>query len=231
MRISVVIPTYNEAAAIGAAIEALGRQGFGKIIVADGGSEDDTRSLARATGSLVIESIRGRGAQMNAGAARASGELLLFVHADTVLPDRSRLLIEAAMAKPGVLGGAFHLRFDSSSLMMRIQSVASNVRSYYAVPFGDQALFVRKEFFFQTGGFISLGLMEDVEFARRMKRHGRLTMIRTPVTTSARRYRTHGFLRTAMTSQLLLAAFYLGVSPERLARFYRYRSPASSPEQ
>ena len=228
MQISVVIPTYNEAESIVPAIEALRQQGFDQIIVSDGDSTDDTVSLARAAGSRVVESARGRGVQMNAGAELASGDWLLFVHADTILPSRARRLIETATEVPRVLGGAFHLRFDSSSMLTRLQSFASNLRSYYAVPFGDQALFVCREFFRKSGGFRAMGLMEDVDLARRIRKHGRLKMIRIPVTTSARRYRARGFFRTVITNQLLLAAFYLGVSPERLARFYRYRSPVDS---
>ena len=230
MQISVVIPTHNEAESIAPAIAALAEHGFDEIIVADGGSADATVSLSHAAGASVVESTRGRGVQMNAGADVASGDLLLFVHADTVLPSEARRLIETSMEDPVVLGGAFHLRFDSNSRLLRLQSAASNVRSYYAVPFGDQALFVRKEFFVETGGFKNWGLMEDVELARRIKKYGRLKMIPSPVTTSARRYRRRGFLRTAMTNQLLLAAFYIGVSPERLARFYGYSPPVDSVE-
>lgn len=214
-----IIPVFNESSVIELTVQELFRQGFPEIIVVDGGSTDDTAEKARACGALVVQAERGRARQMNAGAGTSRGEILLFLHADMRLPENAVTLIRRALAG-GAVGGAFHLRFDSDSLLMRIQSIASNVRSYYAVPFGDQAIFTRRDFFVQTGGFREWRLMEDVEFARRMKRLGKLRMIRNPVTTSARRYEKNGFWRTVIKNQLLLAAFYAGVSPDWLARYY-----------
>jgi rSAM/selenodomain-associated transferase 2 len=158
---------------------------------------------------------------MNAGAAEANGDVLLFLHADTRLPLNAVSLIKNALER-NVTGGAFHLRFEPFTLRMRLQAFCSNLRSYYAVPFGDQALFVRRDFFVRTGGFPEWLLMEDVALARRMKKNGRLRMIRTPVITSARRYQRNGFWRTVVKNQILLAAFYAGVSPDRLTRHYPY---------
>ena len=159
---------------------------------------------------------------MNAGAQTVSGDVLLFLHADTRPPSDAGRLVEKALEDDRVLGGAFHLRFDSGGWLMRLVSFQTNLRSYVAVPWGDQALFVRRTFFLETGGYRQWRLMEDVEMARRIKKNGRLRMIRTPVVTSGRRFREHGFVRSAVRNQILMAAYYAGVRPDRLARFYSY---------
>ena len=220
MTVSVIVPTLNEAAIIEVMLRGLPRHGFHEVIVVDGGSSDSTAQRARLMGTAVTCSKPGRGTQMNAGASASSGDVLLFLHADTVLPPGARQQIEEALADPCVLGGAFHLRFDVNGPLMRLQSLASNVRSYYAVPFGDQAIFARRAFFKETGGFREWPLMEDVDFAYRIKRQGRLKMIRSAVTTSSRGFRKRGFWQTVLKNQLLLAGYHAGVRPDSLAAFY-----------
>ena len=222
MRISVIIPAYNEADQIGETLDAVHAAGLDDVVVVDGGSADDTVPRAQAAGAKTSESPRGRASQMNAGAQTASGDVLLFLHADTRLPCAAGRLVENALEDDRVLGGAFHLRFDSGGWLMRLLSFQTNLRSYVAVPWGDQALFVRSTFFLETEGYRQWCLMEDVEMAHRIKKNGQLRMIRTPVVTSGRRFREHGFVRSAVRNQILMAAYYAGVRPDRLARFYSY---------
>lgn len=223
MKISVVIPTYNEASWIDSAVKAVRNAGFQDVLVVDGGSSDHTVERALISGARVLEGSRGRATQMNAGARLATGDTLLFLHADTSLPSDSLRLIETALKDSQVLGGAFHIRFDSVNWMLRFVSFQANVRSYITVPWGDQAFFIRKTFFNETGGFKSWGLMEDVELAHRIKKVGRLRMIRDPVVASARRFHENGLIRNGLRNQLLIAGYYLGISPDRLAKLYRYR--------
>ena len=223
MDVSVIIPTYNEATQICGAIESAQIASFDDIIVVDGGSSDETVSLASATGVEVLECSLGRSAQMNLGGKVAKGDVLLFLHADTLLPSDARELIEGVLEDAFAVGGAFHLRFDAGGWMMRLVSLQVNIRSYCTVPWGDQALFVRRGFFLDSGGYRQWNLMEDVEMAHRIKRSGHLKMIKTPVVTSGRRFRQNGFARSALRNVLLMVAFYLRVNPNRLARFYSYK--------
>lgn len=223
MDFSVIIPTYNEANQICRAIESARKASFDDIVVVDGGSSDETVSLAKATGAEVLECSLGRSVQMNLGGEAAKGDVLLFLHADTTLPIDARQLLERVFEDGRILGGAFHLRFDSGGWLMRLVSFQANIRSYCTVPWGDQALFVRSDFFVGSGGYRQWGLMEDVEMAHRIKRGGRFAMIKTPVVTSGRRFRQNGFAKSALRNMLLMLAFYLRINPNRLARFYSYK--------
>ncbi len=222
MKISVIVPAYNEADQIGLTLDAVHGAGLDDVLVVDGGSTDETVLRAQAARVTTMEGPRGRASQMNAGARVSGGDVLLFLHADTRLPPDAGRLVENALADDRVLGGAFHLRFDSGGWLMRLVSFQTNLRSYILVPWGDQALFVRRTFFVETEGYRQWRLMEDVEMAHRIKKNGRFTMIRTPVVTSGRRFREHGFIQSAVRNQMLMAAYYAGVAPDRLARFYSY---------
>lgn len=222
MKISVIIPTYNEAGEIDSTLNAVRAAGLDDVLVVDGGSADDTVLRAKDGGAEILYGPKGRASQMNAGAQVARGDVLLFLHADTLLPSQARPLIESVLKDDRVLGGAFHLQFDSNGLLMRLLSFQVNLRSYIAVPWGDQALFVRREFLLATKGYRKWQLMEDVEMACRIKKNGRLRMIRTPVVTSGRRFKEHGFIRNAVKNQMLMAAYYVGVAPDHLSRFYSY---------
>jgi len=229
--ISVIIPTLNEAPRIAATIRQVAESGFTDIVVVDGGSTDGTPEIAASIASdiqrsalgtirLVITSP-GRGSQMNRGAAAATGEILLFLHADTTLAPGAKASIEAAFHDPLVVGGRFDVQFDHASPWGRMISFFMNVRSRLTgIATGDQALFVRRAVFERLGGFAEIPLMEDVEFSRRLKRAGFTAALHDKVTTSFRRWEQQGPLRTILVMWALRFLYWLGVSPQRLAHFY-----------
>lgn len=218
--ISVVVPTLDEADGIGALVAQLIRDGFGEVIVADGGSTDGTPDLAAAAGAATLASARGRASQMNAGAAAAIGEIPLFLHADTRLPEGAADLMLQTMADQRVSAGCFRLRFDQPHPLLNLYAWCSRFETF-ATTFGDQAFFVRGESFKAVGGFPEQPLMEDVEFRRGLKTVGRFVKLPTSVTTSARRFRQDGLLRRQLANAVLLSAYALGVSPTHLKKFYR----------
>lgn len=220
--LSVVIPTLNEADAIGATV-ARARQSAGvEILVVDGGSTDATRDIARQAGAIVLEVPGGRAAQLNAGAARATGQRLLFLHADTLVPEGYAGLIHAALDDPATVAGAFRFRTDGTGWVMRIIAWGTNIRSAVLQwPYGDQGLFVEKRVFDELGGFTPLPIMEDFDLVRRLRQRGRIATLAVTVLTSARRWSRLGLLRTWLRNQLMIAGYWVGIAPERLARFYR----------
>ncbi|MHC5756978.1 TIGR04283 family arsenosugar biosynthesis glycosyltransferase [Nostoc sp.] len=221
-KISIIIPAINEAGNIKKAIATTRANLNIEVIVVDGGSSDDTVAIAQSLNVKVISSSPGRAVQMNAGAVAASGEILLFLHADTRLPTGFDEMIRTALQQPGTVAGAFKLRIDASRLSLRWVEWGVNVRShFYQMPYGDQAIFLTKEIFQQIGGFSELPIMEDFELMRRLKRIGRLVIIPTPVVTSARRWLQKGVLKTTLLNQIVIIAYLLGVSPERICSWYR----------
>ena len=223
-RISIIIPTLNEAASITATLEHIRNLPNVEVIVADGGSHDQTAELARATGAMVVACNPGRGKQMNAGAALASGEVLLFLHADTTLPDDFADHVWQTL-REGNSGGAFRLRIGAKGWMLRLIESGANLRSrWLQLPYGDQAIFVNASKFFSLGGFQNWPLMEDYDFCRRLQKTGRIVLTPATVTTSARRWLRLGVLRTTLTNLVCVVAFRLGVSPVTLARWYRRAS-------
>jgi rSAM/selenodomain-associated transferase 2 len=221
-KISIIIPVLNEAGNIKEAI-ATTQPGINiEIIVVDAGSEDDTVEIAQSLNVKVISSSPGRAVQMNAGAVAASGEILLFLHADTRLATGFDEMIRTALQQPGIVAGAFKLRIDASLLSLRWVEWGVNVRShFYQMPYGDQAIFSKKAVFQQIGGFPELPIMEDFELMRRLKRIGRIVIIPTPVVTSARRWLQKGVFKTTLLNQIVIIAYLFGVSPERICRWYR----------
>ena len=220
-RISIIIPTRNEAEYIKHTLQRLTNIPDVEIIVADGGSMDNTVELAQAAGASVVPCNPGRGKQMNAGAALASGEVLLFLHADTQLPMDFRKHIWMAM-QDGYTAGAFHLQIGAKGWMLRLVEVAANLRSrWFRLPYGDQAIFVRTSVFFQMNGFQQWPLMEDYDLCLRLKKVGRMKLASACVTTSARRWQRLGVLRTTLTNWACVIAFKLGVAPAALASWYR----------
>ncbi len=221
-RISVVVPALNEAGSIRVTLDgvALGRNV--EVIVVDGGSTDATAVVAAEAGAQVVTSPPGRGGQLNAGAAVAGGDLLLFLHADTLLPPGWDEHVRTMLAGPEVAVGAFRLAIDGAGLALRFPAAWANLRSRGpGVPYGDQALCVRAADFRAAGGFPAIPLMEDYAFVRSMRRRGRVVLAPASVLTSARRWRALGTLRTCLLNQAILTAYRLGASPERLARWYR----------
>jgi rSAM/selenodomain-associated transferase 2 len=218
MKLSVVIPTLNEAMHIQAALEALvplRRRGH-EVIVADAGSVDGTAQLAAGLCDRVVASARGRALQMNAGARHASGDALLFLHADTRLPpDGAHLVIDALQRHPW---GRFDVEIESRHRLLKLVGCAMNLRSRLSgIATGDQAIFVRRDAF---PGFPEIPLMEDVAFSRLMKARGAPACLRERVTTSGRRWEARGVLRTIVLMWRLRLLYFLGVRPERLARLY-----------
>ena len=223
MSISVVIPALNEADEIEATLRAARSPLVAEIIVVDGGSEDGTVERARDLADAVIEGGRGRAAQMNEGAAhaRASTNVLLFVHADTWLPAGFAEAIEASI-RVGAVGGRFDARLRGSHPLLPVVAKMMNLRSRLTgISTGDQAIFVRRDVFAALGGFPSIPLMEDVAFTSRLKRYGRIAALRARVSTSARRWEEFGVVRTILLMWRLRLAYALGADPEKLARSYR----------
>lgn len=218
--LSVIIPTLNEVGQLEATLRPILGLSNCEIIIADGGSTDGTTDLARKLGCRVIVANRGRGRQMNAGAALASGKELLFLHADTQLPVAFREEIRAILSS-GAIAGAFLFQIDQPGWGLRAVEWGTNLRSrYLQLPYGDQGLFLRAEDFFRLGGFKSWPLMEDFEMCRRLRRHGQIRIASTAVQTSARRWMRLGIWRTTLINQVCIVGFRLGCSPERLARWY-----------
>jgi len=216
VRISVIIPALNEATAIAASLAALPRRDGVEVIVADGGSSDDTRASAEAAGARVITAPRGRGPQMNAGAKASNADVLCFVHADTRLPADAWELIEIALTRESVAGGAFHLAIDGQGWFYRFTARNANIRSRLAgAPYGDQAFFVRRADFEALGGYRNLAYCEDLDFIRRLRKRGRVVLLPASVFTSARRWQQRGRLRVTLRNGTLFFRYWLGLLPER----------------
>lgn len=222
MKISIIIPTLNEAAGIAASIERAWAAGAAEVIVVDGGSADRTVEIAGASECQVASAPRGRAAQQNAGAQMATGDVLLFLHADCWLVERGGEQIAAALADERILGGAFRHRIEASGLLYRLieRGDSWRVRST-GIAYGDQGIFVRRCWFERQGGFPPVPLMEDVYLMRRLRRESRVPLLPGPVFTGARRWQQQGVLRQTLRNWTILLGERLGVPLERLARLYR----------
>ncbi|MBD2518698.1 TIGR04283 family arsenosugar biosynthesis glycosyltransferase [Nostoc sp. FACHB-973] len=221
-KISIIIPAINEAGNIKEAIATTQISTNIEVIVVDGGSSDDTAAIAQSLGVKIISSSPGRAVQMNTGAVAASGEILLFLHADTRLPAGFDEMIRTVLQQPSTVAGAFNLRIDASLLSLRWVELGVKWRSHFCqMPYGDQAIFLTKAVFQQIGGFPELPIMEDFELIRRLKAKGRITIISTPVVTSARRWLQKGVFKTTLLNQIVIIAYLLGVSPEQIRHWYR----------
>jgi rSAM/selenodomain-associated transferase 2/rSAM/selenodomain-associated transferase 1 len=220
--ISVIIPTLNEADHLAAAVRTAMCGENVEVIVADGGSTDATAALARRLGARLIQTAPGRAQQMNAAAVAACGPILLFLHADTRLPDRFDRAVRRTLRRPGTAAGAFGLRIDLPSISIRWIETGANRRSrLLGLPYGDQAIFLHAAAFRYVGGFPALPIMEDFVMVRRLRQLGRVVTVNECVLTSGRRWQRHGVLRTTVLNQIVVAGFYLGIAPDRLARWYR----------
>jgi rSAM/selenodomain-associated transferase 2 len=196
-------------------------------VVVDGGSRDGTiESARRVPDVMALVSARGRAVQMNAGARAARGGVLLFLHADTWLPDGALAAVRDALADPAVVGGRFDVRFDSPRPVLSMIAFFMNLRSRWSgISTGDQAIFVRRDVFDGLGGFAEIPLMEDVELTKRLKRRGRVAALRARVTTAARKWEREGALRTMVLMWALRLLYVCGVPPARLHRWYYRRAP------
>ena len=221
MRLSIIVPVFNEAAGIAPALAALqGLRARGhEVIVADGGSSDATVDEARPLADSVLASRKGRATQMNAGARAATGNAFVFLHADTRLPERADALIEAALATHH--WGRFDVRIDSAHPMLAVVGAMMNLRSRISgIATGDQAIFVTRAAFEAAGGFPRIALMEDIALSTSLKRTGRPACLEEKVATSGRRWENNGVLATIVLMWRLRLAWFLGANPERLARIY-----------
>jgi rSAM/selenodomain-associated transferase 2 len=221
--ISIIVPVLNEAQGISESLAALAplRARGHEIIVVDGGSSDKTPDLARRAADRVVSAPRGRASQMNAGAALARGEVLVFLHADTRLPEGAGARILQGLAASGRAWGRFDVRIEGASVFLPVIAFFMNLRSRATgIATGDQAIFVRREAFERAGGFPPLELMEDIALSRSLKRVSRPLCLAEKAVTSGRRWERHGVLRTVFLMGWLRLAFFLGAAPASLARFY-----------
>jgi rSAM/selenodomain-associated transferase 2 len=223
-KISIVIPTLNEAVNLETFLQnLLPQQRNSEIIVADGESTDGTREvLKRVPGIKLVQSGGGRARQMNEGARKARGEILLFLHADTVLPPNALGKIEEALADPSVSAGSFSLEFDHPGRFFKILAIFGRMNHPFFI-YGDQGLFLRAITFRRIGGFKEIPVMEDVEIQKRLRKIGRFVKLREPVVTSARRYLKNGLLWQHLITTGVVLLYHLGVSPHILGRRY-YRN-------
>jgi rSAM/selenodomain-associated transferase 2 len=221
VKVSVVIPAFEEAEQIAGAIASAAAEAD-ELIVVDGDSSDATPERAAACGARVIRGLRGRAAQLEAGRRAAAGDVLLFLHADTRLPAGWRAAVETVLASPGTVGGAFRLRFDRRSPALRVVEGGARLRALlFGMPYGDQALFCRREALAAAGGVPQTPILEDLDLVRALRAQGRLARIPLPATTSARRYLSGGVLRTMLRHWTAALGWLLGVDRARLAAWYR----------
>jgi rSAM/selenodomain-associated transferase 2/rSAM/selenodomain-associated transferase 1 len=220
--ISVIIPSLNEAGHIGRTLASVaGKPGI-EILVVDGGSSDETARIASDQGARVYRTPATKAGQMNAGAALARGEVLLFLHADTRPPQNFGAHVRETLARPGVAAGAFRLGIDAAGGRLRFIETVANVRSrFLGMPYGDQALFMTAEMFGAVGGYPEQPIMEDFELVRRLRRRGGIAIAPAAVATSPRRWLNVGVMRTWLINQSIVTAYLAGVSPDRLAGWYR----------
>jgi rSAM/selenodomain-associated transferase 2 len=221
MRISIVIPVLNEEKSIATTLAALAPLKPHELIIVDGGSTDSTREICKRLGAAVLSAPRGRGRQMNHAARQATGDVLLFLHADTRLPNSAFADMHAALRNPQCVGGRFDVQLEGSHWMLRMIGAMISLRSRISkVATGDQAIFVRREIFDELGGYPDIPLLEDVAFSRALKRKGAVACLRSRVVTSARRWEADGIWRTIFRMWTLKLFYFLGVSPVRLKRYY-----------
>lgn len=222
--VSVIIPALNEEAGVS---RAVGRALSGRnveVVVADGGSSDSTVRRARSAGALVLSTGGGRACQMNTGAEASSGDILLFLHADTLLPERYDGMVRKALAGEGTVAGAFSLAFEDTCPALEIIAMGANMRArILGLPYGDQAIFVKRDAFHRAGGFRVVPIMEDVIFMKAVRGIGGVTILSDRVITSGRRFRALGTFKTWVMNQLAMGWYALGMPLDDLAELYRGR--------
>ncbi len=224
MRFSIIVPMFNEAPGLPgllARLSVLARQGC-EVLIVDGGSDDGSVELVERAGFRVLASPKGRARQMNLGAARATGDVLLFLHADTLLPEGALTTVRQTMLKTAALWGRFDVLIDGAHPMLRVIARLMNLRSRWTgIATGDQAIFVTRKAFEAVGGYPDQPLMEDIELSRRLRALARPAYIPTPVLTSGRRWESRGVWRTILLMWRLRWAYWRGTPAEQLAQRYR----------
>lgn len=230
LRTSVIIPSWHDSENLAVLIPSLAKLGCAaEIVVVDASGDDASRRIAQEHGANFVGcSAPNRGAQMNVGAMFATGDVLLFQHADTEIRADHFAAIENAMTNPDIVGGAFYRKFDRRHPYLLWLEPIARIRSRRGgTLYGDQSIFVRREVFLQLGGFAKMPLMEDVEFSQRLRAAGKIILLDPPVQTSPRRHARKGAWRTSIQNGLFIMLYKFGVSPERLHRwYYRDRFPA-----
>ena len=220
--ISIIIPTYNEAENLSGLLPELLGVPDVEILVVDGNSSDDTVNTATALGVKVLSFPPDRALQMNAGAQAARSEILLFLHGDTRLPQGFTGKVHDILNQPGIVAGAFSLKIDGKGYGLRIIEMLVNFRSrFMQLPYGDQGIFLKASMFSAVGGFPALPILEDFELTRKLKHKGRIKILSQEATTSARRWKKLGLLRTTFINQAVIIGYLLGVDPKKLAEWYR----------
>lgn len=224
MRFSIIVPMLNEAQGLPrlmARLSALERQG-NEVLIVDGGSDDGSADLAKRAGLRVLSSPPGRARQMNVGAAHATGDVLLFLHADTLLPEGALITVRRALQKSGAPWGRFDVAIDGKHLMLRVVARLMNLRSRWSgIATGDQAIFVTRAAYDAVEGFPDQPLMEDIELSRRLLQRARPVCIDDPVLTSGRRWESRGVWRTVLLMWRLRWAYWRGTPADQLAQRYR----------
>ncbi len=221
--ISIIIITLNEEEFIERLLKTLHDTKDIEIIISDGGSIDRTARVARNYTDKVIVGEKGRGRQLNAGAALATGDILWFLHADSIVPDNYKNHILTAMKKPGVVGGAFTLDIYSELSSLQFISRVVSLRSKISrIPYGDQGVFVKRDVYEKMNGYKDIPLMEDIEFGMRLKKEGKIHLLKTTIKTCARAWERDGVLRTTIRNWVYVTLFFMGYSPHKLyQRYYR----------
>jgi len=226
MRLSIIIPTWNEARYLGRTLDSL--QGVeAEILCVDGGSRDDTMGLAHSFGVNVLSSPRGRGMQLMRGAHAASGDILWFLHADTVVRGDAVTQIRDACARPGVAGGNFRLHFDGDSRPARFLEWLYPHLAHFGLQYGDSGIFATRSAYRACGGMYPLPLFEDVDFLKRLRRVGMIRTLPGPLVTSSRRFSGRRFSPVLLKWSLLQVLYWLGCNPVLLASLYYRRSQSS----
>lgn len=222
MHLSIIIPTLNEALSLPACLQSLQPlRHRTEIIVADGGSSDDTMRIAESLADRVIQTNKGRALQMNVGAQHAKGDILLFLHADTLLPHNALALIEQQLAQGGQWG-RFDIRLCGRPVMLKAVAATMNWRSRLTgIATGDQVIFVRRQAFFSVGGYPEIPLMEDIALSKLLNHIGPPICLRAKVTSSGRRWETFGVFRTILLMWSLRLRYFFGADPCELAELYQ----------
>ncbi len=220
--LSIIIPTLNEEDVIDRCLDPLQYKKDCEVIIVDGGSSDTTLDLARKYGCRIIASPKGRGKQMNHGAREAQGDVLLFLHADTILPEDFPELILETVSRSGFAAGAFSLAINSPLKSLATIAYLANLRSrFLKLPYGDQALFTTRGMFNAIKGFPEIEIMEDYVFMGKIKKEGEIIILPEEATTSARRWHNIGILQTTLINQIIICGYKLGIAPVTLDRWYR----------
>jgi len=220
--IAVIVPVFNEAHRLQERLQHCIDLQADELIVVDGGSTDATPAILSQSGVTWLTSDAGRAAQMNAGATACKSEIIIFIHIDTVVSECSLSAVKRAMLQPDSVGGRFDVRLSGHHIVFRWIELMINLRSRFTkISTGDQCQFVSRDVFEAMGGFARVPLLEDVEFSKRLKKLGRIACLRQQVTTSSRRWQQHGIASTVWLMWKIRLLYWLGVSPEKLAKLYR----------